>query len=449
MAGISGANNSGKLLNGCASNLSSQVSGVGGGGGFSGGGVEGVRGASGKGKGFGAVGGGGGRARGGIGGARGQGSGVCSDSSYNEGFGAEGGMGGAVGDAVGGGGDGGGGGGGGFRHGDGFGADGGGNSYRSLIYAIILIPKNHHSENCSALKESVTFEKHGNNKIAMTGVDQTLMMVEDKVPYLNGDNYKSWREAVLLHLGCIDLDYALRKEEPLTPTNTSTQAEIALYEQWERSNRLSIMFIKSHIMSSIRGSIPECENVKDLMDAIHAQFETSDKALGSTLMSRLTSMKLTSIKAYNTQKAKWSINELLTICVQEEERLLQEVNEIAHLVTKIRSGREKGFLDQRKPMGSECSIYLGNKMPSRVEAEEQPVVQQSPQETIDTTLRRSTRIKKSVVPTDYVVYMQESDCDIGVEDDLNTFIQAIDSSKSKLWYNAMINEMNSMMDNKV
>ncbi|XP_031250368.1 uncharacterized protein LOC116108249 [Pistacia vera] len=192
-------------------------------------------------------------------------------------------------------------------------------------------------------------------------------MVEDKVPYLNGDNYKNWRETVLFYLGYTDLDCALCKEEPPTPTDTSTQAEIALYEQWERSNHLSMMFIKSHIMSSIHGSIPKCENVKDLMDTIHAQFETSDKASHSTLMIRLTSMKLTDIKGVcehimkmrdiaaqlrslhmvinddflvhyalnslsshytpfkiscDTQKAKWTINELLTMCVQEEERFL-------------------------------------------------------------------------------------------------------------------------------
>ncbi|XP_031250248.1 uncharacterized protein LOC116108100 [Pistacia vera] len=102
-------------------------------------------------------------------------------------------------------------------------------------------------------------------------------MVEDKVPYFSGDNYKKWREAVLLHLGCIDLDYVLRKEEPTAPTDTSTLVEIALYER-------------------ICGLIPECENAKDLINAIHAPFETSGKALGSTLMSRLTSIRLIGIK---------------------------------------------------------------------------------------------------------------------------------------------------------
>ena len=325
-------------------------------------------------------------------------------------------------------------------------------------------------------------------------VDQSVMYVNDKVPMLNGDNYTAWKEAVLLHLGCVDLDYAIRKDEPPAVTNTSSAAQIALYERWERSNRLSIMFIKSHIMSSIRGSIPECEKVKDLMSAIDAQFLTSEKALGATLMSRLTSLRFTGIKgvrehimqlrdtfaklkslkmeiaddfqvhfilntlphhytpfkiSYNTQNTKWSVNELLTMCVQEEERLLREESESVHMATghskasssKRKKGKGKlhtpahtiqkdslkcffckkkghmrkdcpkrqawlekkgnllslvcyesnmcvshndwwidsgstihvsntlqGFLNQRKPLGSECSIYSGNQMPSHVEA---------------------------------------------------------------------------------
>ena len=37
--------------------------------------------------------------------------------------------------------------------------------------------------------------------------------------------------------------------------------------------------------------------------------------------------------SYNTHKEKWSINELLTMCVQEEGRLNQESIESAYLVT--------------------------------------------------------------------------------------------------------------------
>ena len=39
---------------------------------------------------------------------------------------------------------------------------------------------------------------------------------------LKGDDYKVWRERVLLHLGCMDFDYAIRKDEPPAIVATST-----------------------------------------------------------------------------------------------------------------------------------------------------------------------------------------------------------------------------------
>ena len=41
-------------------------------------------------------------------------------------------------------------------------------------------------------------------------------------------------------------------------------------------------------------------------------------------------------------------------------------------------------------------------------------IQQPPQEDVDITLRRSTRTKKPAIPSDYVVYLQESDVNISV-----------------------------------
>ena len=89
----------------------------------------------------------------------------------------------------------------------------------------------------------------------------------------------------------MDLDLALRVDEPLVPTESSTQTAKASYECWERSNRLSLMFIKSSIGKSIRGSIYERAKVKEYLKAIEQQFETSDKALASTLMTKMCSMK--------------------------------------------------------------------------------------------------------------------------------------------------------------
>ena len=55
------------------------------------------------------------------------------------------------------------------------------------------------------------------------------------IPELKGDNYKIWKERILLHLGWMDIDYAIRKDEPPTFTATNDQAEITLYDRWDQS----------------------------------------------------------------------------------------------------------------------------------------------------------------------------------------------------------------------
>ena len=74
------------------------------------------------------------------------------------------------------------------------------------------------------------------------------------IPELKGDNYKVWNERILFHLGCMDIDYDIKKDKP-TITDTSTTTEKALYEQWEWSNRLSLMFIMTKIFDGIPGSV--------------------------------------------------------------------------------------------------------------------------------------------------------------------------------------------------
>ncbi|KAL0455815.1 UNVERIFIED_CONTAM: Retrovirus-related Pol polyprotein from transposon TNT 1-94 [Sesamum latifolium] len=237
---------------------------------------------------------------------------------------------------------------------------------------------------------------------------------------LRGDNYKVWKERILLHLGWMDIDYAIRKTEPALITETSQPDEVDLYEKWERSNRLTVMFIKITISASIRGSVDQHNNVYELLKAIDDQFVSSDKALASTLIMRFTSQKLTGLNgvrehimqmrdiaaqlkslevdmseyflvhyilntlptqyapfkiSYNTHKDKWSINKLMTMCVQDEGRLSMEAGESVHMATQGKNkgqakekGKAKGLENLRKPVESECYIYSGNKMGSRVKA---------------------------------------------------------------------------------
>ena len=167
----------------------------------------------------------------------------------------------------------------------------------------------------------------------------------------------------------MDIDYGIRKDEPPTISATSTKAVIELYENWKRSNRLYVMFIKTHISVGIRVSIEKHDKVQDLLKTIDDQFAKSVKSLASTLIIQFSTLRLTGVKgmcdhimcmmdiatqlknlevtisksflvqyilctlppqysqfkiSYNTHKEDWSISKLLTMCVQEKEQLLVE-----------------------------------------------------------------------------------------------------------------------------
>jgi hypothetical protein len=64
-------------------------------------------------------------------------------------------------------------------------------------------------------------------------------------------------------------------------------------------------------------------------------------------------------------------------------------------------------------------------------------------------LRWSSMIRKPSILTDYIVYLQESDFDIGEYDDPITFSQAMNNMKSSKWYDTMKDEMESMDKNNV
>jgi hypothetical protein len=64
-------------------------------------------------------------------------------------------------------------------------------------------------------------------------------------------------------------------------------------------------------------------------------------------------------------------------------------------------------------------------------------------------LRRSSRIIKLAIPSDYVVYIKESDFDIGPKDNPKLFSQVMSGDNSTLCFNAMKEEMKSMAKNQV
>ncbi|CAA7045079.1 unnamed protein product [Microthlaspi erraticum] len=67
------------------------------------------------------------------------------------------------------------------------------------------------------------------------------------VPILIGTNFSEWKEKVEFTLGVLDLELALRQDEPNPVTDESTEEEYQLHKAWERANRLNIMFLRMTI----------------------------------------------------------------------------------------------------------------------------------------------------------------------------------------------------------
>ncbi|XP_042954511.1 uncharacterized protein LOC122290895 [Carya illinoinensis] len=207
------------------------------------------------------------------------------------------------------------------------------------------------------------------------------------ISMLDGTNFSDWKDSVQFTLGYMDLDYALRVEQPPVATDMDAQEVIKNCQWWERSNRLSLMLIKSRMSKSIRGSIGDCTTIKELMQAIEEQFVHSDKVLASTLIRQFTTKVFDSSKgmhayitemrdmisqlkglkieisepflvhfildslssecglfkiSYNIHKENWSVTDLLTMCVQEEEMMKHNRPESVNMVVNDKVKTEKG-----------------------------------------------------------------------------------------------------------
>ena len=77
----------------------------------------------------------------------------------------------------------------------------------------------------------------------------------NNIPILTRTNFKDWKENILLVLGCMDLDLALRMDEPTPLTDESSSDVIKNFERWDRSNRMSLMIIKRGILKAFRGAV--------------------------------------------------------------------------------------------------------------------------------------------------------------------------------------------------
>nr|XP_017187446.1 uncharacterized protein LOC108173244 [Malus domestica] len=92
---------------------------------------------------------------------------------------------------------------------------------------------------------------------------------------LTGVNYKKWKQDLETTLGVMDMDLALRTEEPPGPTDDSTSSQRFKYEKWHKSNRISLLIIKRSMTDMVRGAIIDATNAKDFLKSIEQKYKES------------------------------------------------------------------------------------------------------------------------------------------------------------------------------
>ncbi|CAL2265534.1 unnamed protein product [Prunus armeniaca] len=204
---------------------------------------------------------------------------------------------------------------------------------------------------------------------------------------LNGSNYKEWKQEIDILLGLLEYDVALREEKPADLTIESTEAEKSHFANWEKTNRLSLLIIQNPMEEHVRGGIKKCDTAKEYLAVISEKYQKSQKVETGNFLSTFTTMKhggtgsvrehllkmvdvankLTSLQipindefivhmalnsltpeyeqikvSYHTQKDKWSVNELISICCEQEDRLKKGKTMVVSLVDTFNSKKVGG-----------------------------------------------------------------------------------------------------------
>ncbi|XP_019457555.1 PREDICTED: uncharacterized protein LOC109357953 [Lupinus angustifolius] len=129
------------------------------------------------------------------------------------------------------------------------------------------------------------------DRIAMGKVPIALHSQFSSVPTFNGLNFSQWSEQIQFYLGLMDFDLSLREDKSNAITNISIEEHKVRYRNWERSNRLSLMYMRMNIAGNIKSTLPKTESAKEMLKIVEERSQTADKSLAGTLMSTLTTMK--------------------------------------------------------------------------------------------------------------------------------------------------------------
>ncbi|KAJ9538813.1 hypothetical protein OSB04_031546 [Centaurea solstitialis] len=175
----------------------------------------------------------------------------------------------------------------------------------------------------------------------LTHTTQYPMSVANFAP-LNGVNYKKWKEDIELMLGILDYDHVLKEDPPPEPANTATkevmgipESDIAkvyfasIADKYKVPDKAETGYLMNKLirMRSIRVYI--LQGIDTSCKLKEMKVEVDDSFLVHLLLNSLPDQYSHLRSLYNTQKERWTLDELITICVQEESEIKSKGKAIA------------------------------------------------------------------------------------------------------------------------
>lgn len=199
-------------------------------------------------------------------------------------------------------------------------------------------------------------------------------MTISPIQMLHGSNFKKWKSDIELNQGILDFDHVLTEDPPAALPANPTRERKEAYERWYKHNKMALICIKKSMTDNVKGGVPDSNLAKTFFNAIAEKYKTSDKAETGALMNKLIKMQYTGkgnvreyimkgsdiagklrdlnisveepflvhmilnslpeqfghLKTlYKTQKEKWSINELISLCVEQEDEINKQGKDVS------------------------------------------------------------------------------------------------------------------------
>ncbi|KAK3036336.1 hypothetical protein RJ639_031743 [Escallonia herrerae] len=188
----------------------------------------------------------------------------------------------------------------------------------------------------------------------------------------------------------MNLDYALRVDAHAALMAESSTEQKAAYEKWERSNRISLMIMKGFIMTAIRRAIPDSDNAKLYLAHIEEQFQGPFKAHATSLVTKMVALKYSGSNGVR-------------------DHILQMNN----MASQLKSLDMK-ISEVIQKVGAPLSHIVDNDAPKVVPNDVPPIMDPAPIPANEQPLRRLGRERQAAISDDYIVYLDETDYNLGI-----------------------------------